>query len=177
MNATDQPDDAEQRPAADDHQTGRTYSAAEISRRVKGRRLEPTDDARNLAEQLLAEVIQQHRDRATADDGRGDPFTRANLRNLANAYRDATRPDPRGDLDRLLDGLAAELDLFDIRALRLAGEAAVAATPRAIKAARDRGMRPGPIAAALGLTQSRVYQVLRALDAEQGEQPTPDGDQ
>ncbi|MEU3102942.1 hypothetical protein [Streptomyces griseoflavus] len=174
MNATDQPDDGEQRADADSYETGRTYSAAEIIRRVKGRHLEPSADARALAEQLLAEVIQQHRDLAAAEDGRRLTFSRANLRSVADAYRDATRPDPRGDLDSLLDDLAAELDLFDIRTLRLAGEAAVAATPRAIKAARDRGMKPGPIAGALGLTPSRVYQVLRALDAQQ---PADDGDQ
>lgn len=92
-----------------------------------------------------------------------DPFTRVKLRRIANGYRGATRPDPRGDLDDLLDGLAAELRLDDFRTLRLAGEAAVAATPRAIKGARDRGMTPPRIADELGLTPSRVYQVLREL--------------
>lgn len=181
MNATDQPDDGEQRADADSYETGRSYSAAEISRRVKGRRprLEPTDDARRLAEQLLAEVIQQETDRAAArsnpdDDGWGDTLSRANLRSIARAYRNASRRKEQGDLDRMLADLADELALTDIRILRLAAEAAVAATPRAIKAAKDRGMKPPEIADELGLTPSRVYQVLRELDAEQ---PPTDGDQ
>jgi hypothetical protein len=152
---------------ADTYQTGRSYTAAEISRRVKSRRrLEPTGDARRLAEQLLAEVIQQETDRATGGD---DLDAYQEVRHLAEQYEYA-RGDAEG-LDYFLDRLADALDLADIRALRLAGEAAVAATPRAIKAAKGRGMTPPRIAAELGLTPSRVYQVLRELDAAE---TTPD---
>ncbi|MGA5354032.1 helix-turn-helix domain-containing protein [Streptomyces thermodiastaticus] len=101
-------------------------------------------DARALAEHVLAEVIRHEREQAAtrAAAGNHTPY----------------------------DQLAAALDLADLRALRVAGEAAAAATPRAIKAARARGMKPPQIAAELGLTPSRVYQVLRELDAADGDQ-------
>jgi hypothetical protein len=102
-----------------------------------------------------------------------DTLSRRNLQIVAGSYR-ATQRHPDGDLDRLLDDYAAEFSLADIRTLRVAGEAVVAATPRAIKAARDRGMKPPAIAEELALTPSRVYQVLRELDAQQ---PPADCDQ
>ncbi|MBP0456238.1 hypothetical protein [Streptomyces montanisoli] len=95
----------------------------------------------------------------------GDTLGRMNLQPLARTYRNAQRSQS-GRLDPLLDKLAADFELADIRTLRLAAEAAVAATPRAIKAARARGMKAPQIADELGLTPSRVYQVLRELDAD-----------
>ncbi|MEU3917098.1 hypothetical protein [Streptomyces sp. NPDC029004] len=105
-----------------------------------------------------------------------DTLSRRNLHNVASVYR-STQNHDRGDLDGLLDDYANEFSLADIRILRVAAEAVAAATPRAIKAARARGMKPPQIADELGLTPSRVYQVLRELDAEQGKQPAADGDQ
>jgi hypothetical protein len=91
------------------------------------------------------------------DEADAQPLDPGYLRWIADEYErnDAT------SRERLLDLLGDDLDLDDIRILRLAGEAAVAATPRAIKAARGRGMEPPQIAAELGLTPSRIYQVLR----------------
>jgi hypothetical protein len=102
-----------------------------------------------------------------------DTLSRRNLHSVADVYRAAQRQ-ADGSLEHLLDDYAAEFSLADIRILRVAGEAVAAATPRAIKAARDRGMKPPAIADELGLTPSRVYQVLRELDAQQ---PPADGDQ
>lgn len=65
-----------------------------------------------------------------------------------------------------LDELAAELTLADVRALRLAGEAAVAATPRVVKDAAERCMKPPQIAAEIGLTERRVQQILREQRAQ-----------
>ncbi|MEV7413074.1 hypothetical protein AB0O04_35170 [Streptomyces althioticus] len=105
-----------------------------------------------------------------------DTLSRKNLHSVANTYR-ATQRHPDGNLEALLDDYAAEFSLADIRILRVAGEAVAAATPRAIKAARDRGIKPPAIADELGLTPSRVYQVLRELDAKEGKKPTARGDQ
>ncbi|MFF5582706.1 helix-turn-helix domain-containing protein [Streptomyces hygroscopicus] len=105
-----------------------------------------------------------------------DTLSRRNLHSVASTYR-STQRHPDGDLDGLLDDYAAEFSLADIRILRVAGEAVAAATPRAIKAARDRGMKPPQIADELGLTPSRVYQVLREHDAKDGKKPAADGDQ
>lgn len=104
-----------------------------------------------------------------------DTLSRRNLHSVASTYR-STQNHPDGDVDGLLDDYAAEFSLADIRILRVAGEAVAAATPRAIKAARDRGMKAPAIADELGLTPSRVYQVLRELDAKDGKKPAR-GDQ
>lgn len=124
----------------------------------------------------VVSLLDDYAGRARTDVPGGDTLSRKNLRSVARTYRN-TQHHEDGDLDALLDDYAAEFDLADIRTLRLAAEAAVAATPRAIKAARDRGMKPPRIADELGLTPSRVYQVLRELDAVQGEQRAADGDQ
>jgi hypothetical protein len=156
-------------------------AAADHNRRRLARHLErgDTPTARLMADML--DLLTQHeREQAAARAANGDtnpydldPFEP--VHDLANYYAEH-RVDP-DKIAEFYDQLADELDLADIRALRLAGEAAVAATPRAIKAHRDRGMKPPKIADLLGLTPSRVYQVLRELDAQQGEQPPADGDQ
>ncbi|MFD8151731.1 hypothetical protein ACFV28_13400 [Streptomyces sp. NPDC059720] len=140
----------------------------------------PATATDRLAADMLALFSKYEREQAAARAARGDtnPYDLDEfepVRDLADYYA-KHRDDPER-LEPFLDQLAADLDLADIRALRLAGEAVVAATSRAIKAARDRGMKPPRIADMLGLTPSRVYQVLRELDAEQGEQPPADGDQ
>ncbi|MFI8850768.1 hypothetical protein ACIGW3_11370 [Streptomyces sp. NPDC053499] len=96
---------------------------------------------------------------AAVEDTQADALSRKYLRFVARTYRN-TQHHEHGR-SNLLDDLAAEFDLVDIRILRLAAEAAVAATPRAIKAARDRGMTPPQIADELALTPSRVYAILR----------------
>ncbi|KAA6215133.1 hypothetical protein CP973_00240 [Streptomyces albofaciens JCM 4342] len=57
--------------------------------------------------------------------------------------------------------LADELSLDDVRTLRLAGEAAQAATPRVIMREANRGKHPRQIADEIGLTESRVYGIIR----------------
>ncbi|WND36936.1 hypothetical protein RI578_22780 [Streptomyces sp. BB1-1-1] len=167
------------RPAVADHNRRTAQRiAAELNRR--GEPVTNTPSARLMADMLdLFNKYERERaaERALAGDTNPydlDPLEQ--VRNIADDYtRHADQPDALADL---LDLLADEvLTLDDIRALRLAGEAAVAATPRAIKAAKDRGMKPPQIAAELGLTPSRVYQVLRELAAEQAEQPSADDQQ
>ncbi|MFF4962991.1 helix-turn-helix domain-containing protein [Streptomyces sp. NPDC001222] len=89
-----------------------------------------------------------------------DTLSRRNLYSVASTYRH-TQHHPDGDVDGLLDDYAKEFSLADIRILRVAAEAVAAATPRAIKAASDRGMKPPQIAAELGVTESYVYRILR----------------
>ncbi|MEV5673498.1 MULTISPECIES: hypothetical protein [Streptomyces] len=88
------------------------------------------------------------------------------VRWVADEY-DQRRDDP-AQLTAFLARLADELTLEDVRALRVAGEAAVAATSRVIGAEKDRGMKADRIAEEVGLTVSRVYQILR--------EQRPDGD-
>lgn len=153
-------------------------AVADHNRRRLARHLErgDTPTARLMADVL--DLLNRHeREQAAARAANGDsnPYDLDPLEpvhDLANYY--AEHRDDEAALAAFYDQLAAELDLADIRALRLAGEAVVAATPRAIKAARDHGMKPPRIADMLGLTPSRVYQVLRELDAQQ---PPADGDQ
>lgn len=159
MNATDQPGDA------DSYQTGRTYSAGEISRRVKRRRRQPTEEARGIAEQLLAEIIQHERDTAARRAAEGDtnPYDLDDLeyvRDLADRY--AKRGTDPERITATLDSLTDELDLADVRALRVAAEAAAEITPRLIRLAADvHGMKAPIIAAELGVTESYVYRILR----------------
>lgn len=64
-------------------------------------------------------------------------------------------------LDDYLGRLADELSLTDVLTLRLAGEVAQAITPRVVKAAHSSGKKGSQIAKEIGLTGSRVYQILR----------------
>jgi hypothetical protein len=98
-----------------------------------------------------------------ADDGRGDPLSRSNLVSVARAHRNASQPQraAEGDLDRLLDDLAAEFNLADVRIIRGVAAALTDAMPRIALAHRERGMSPDEIAAATGLTTSRINQLIR----------------
>jgi hypothetical protein len=141
----------------------------------------PPTAAGRLAADMLALVERFEQERraeiraagSDRDEDDAQPLDPGYLRWIADEY-ERTRDNDAGR-ERLLDLLADELALADIRILRLAAEAAVAATPRAIKAAKGRGMKPAATADELGLTPSRVYQVLRELDAQQREQPPADG--
>ncbi|MGW7197236.1 hypothetical protein [Streptomyces chryseus] len=130
---------------------------------------QPDDAEQRLADAVLAAVEQYQRDRraeqAATDTDHDDPLTRDYLRWMANRHPRYSRKGG-AEFGRFLDQLAADLTLDDVRVIRLAAEAAAAATPRAIRAARARGMEPPQIAAELGLTPSRVYQVLRDQAAE-----------
>ncbi|WP_019547970.1 hypothetical protein [Streptomyces sulphureus] len=116
--------------------------------------------ARHPAEERLTArirtAVEQYAQERGAAPGEGRlDYTRS----LADGYA-AHREEP-GPLAAYLDGLAGELALADVRALRLAGEAAAAVTPRLVEAAADEGVPPPRIAEELGLTPSRVYTLLR----------------
>ncbi|WP_399087997.1 helix-turn-helix domain-containing protein [Streptomyces sp. BBFR2] len=80
---------------------------------------------------------------------------------------DATEDDEDGRA-QLLDRLALDLSLPDLRALRLAAEAAAAVTPRLVVESYDEGtgVKPAQIAADLGVSESYVYRILRAQRAK-----------
>jgi len=174
----DQPEqhhDAESMLAARGFLPADRPGVADHNRRRLMRHLERDHDPKAQLMADMFELITRHEAEQAAERAlRGDtnPYDLDELepvRDIADTYAE-TRDDP-DQLASTLEHLAAELSLADIRALRLAGEAAVAATPRAIKAARDNGMTPPRIAEELGLTPSRVYQVLRDLDAAEQTPP------
>ncbi|MDJ1136230.1 hypothetical protein [Streptomyces iconiensis] len=80
---------------------------------------------------------------------------------LEYVYEIAERYAQRDKRPGYLDQLADELSLDAVRALRLAGEAAQAVTPRVIVEEAARGKTPPRIAEEVGLTTSRVYGILR----------------
>jgi hypothetical protein len=96
------------------------------------------------------------------DDGWGDTLSRSNLVSVARAHRNATQPHraKEGDLDRLLDDLADEFDLADVRIIRGVAAALADAMPRIAHKARER-MSPDEIAQKTGYTASRIAQFIR----------------
>jgi transcriptional regulator with XRE-family HTH domain len=98
------------------------------------------------------------------DDGWGDTLSRSNLVSVARAHRNATQPHraKEGDLDRLLDDLADEFELADVRIIRGVAAALADAMPRiAHKAREQQGMSPDEIARKTGYTASRIAQFIR----------------
>ncbi|MFC3347756.1 hypothetical protein ACFOOM_10015 [Streptomyces echinoruber] len=94
------------------------------------------------------------------DDEWGHTLSRSNLISVARAHRNATRRAEQGDLDRLLDDLADEFDLTDVRIVRGVAAALADAMPRIAYKARER-MSPDEIAQQTGYTTSRVAQFIR----------------
>ncbi|MDK0520373.1 hypothetical protein [Streptomyces sp. ML-6] len=117
-----------------------------------------------LREQLSAafeQFEQEHRAEIIArsgnpDDDR-DPFETVHA--IADNW--ATTTDDPDSREQLLDHLTDMLDTSEVRALRLAAEAATAITPRLIYADADHGISPATTADDLGLTESYVYRILR----------------
>ncbi|MEU0719062.1 hypothetical protein ABZ498_18025 [Streptomyces lavendulocolor] len=155
----------------------RTYTSGEILRTMKGPRprMEPTPAARQFFDAMLSEFERFEQARraeiiaagGTAedadDDGWGDTFSRDNLRSIARAHRNATQPHraKEGDLDRLLDDLANEFDLYDVRIIRGVAAALADAMPRIAHKHREQGMSPDEIARKTGYTASRIAQFIR----------------
>ncbi|MFF7295324.1 hypothetical protein [Streptomyces sp. NPDC008265] len=94
-------------------------------------------------------------------EGWGDTLSRENLRSVARAHRSATHREELGDLERLLDDLANEFTLADVRIIRMVAAALTDAMPRMAHKAREEGMTPDQIAQESGYTSSRITQFVR----------------
>ncbi|MCX5161885.1 hypothetical protein OOK39_21860 [Streptomyces sp. NBC_00264] len=140
---------------------------ADHNRRAAARSLDPTEGTVGRFQRQMIELMNtyERERRAEIIAAGGDPDEDRDpleaVRDIAAGYN----ADAADTLDDYLDRLADELTLDDVRALRVAGEAAVAATPRVIWAEADRGMKAPRIADEVGLTVSRVYQILRERPA------------
>ncbi|MFL0393931.1 MULTISPECIES: hypothetical protein [Streptomyces] len=137
-------------------------ATADHNRRRAAQHLSAEPPAEKLRRQMLAIMEEYERKTIAARALAGDPNpTDADpleyVKDIAAAYS----ADAADALDDYLDRLADKLTLDDVRALRLAGEAAQAVTPRVVKAEADRGKKVPRIADEIGLTESRIYQILR----------------
>lgn len=124
---------------------------------------------RSFTEDLLgfiAEYEQRRREEIIAAGGDPDkdrdPFE--TVRAIADQWA-TTEADDEGRA-ALLDDLADRLDTTEVRALRLAAEAAAAITPRLIYADADHGVKAADTAADLGVSESYVYRILRTRPAK-----------
>lgn len=95
----------------------------------------------------------------SAPDARA-PLTRDYLVHIARAHHNATRTGGAA-LDGLLDQIAHDLDLNDVRIMRGASAAITEAMPRIALTARENGKSPDEIARATGYTTSRIAQYIR----------------
>lgn len=169
----------EQPPHDDDQAAAKGWTSGEITRTVRAASTEPT-----LAEfrEYLLDAVRQAPEfqagimRAVVDlvDGYtanragttpDDPDALATLSRdylvyLARAHRNATRTGGAA-LDGLLDQIALDLDVYDVRIMRGAWAAITDAMPRIALAARQNGKSPDEIAQATGYTSSRIAQFIR----------------
>ncbi|MFF2922741.1 hypothetical protein ACFVTP_10110 [Streptomyces celluloflavus] len=115
---------------------------------------------------IMAEYEQRRRQEIIAAGGDPDedrdPFE--TVRAIADQW--ATTEADNAGRAALLDDLADRLDTTEVRALRLAAEAAAAITPRLIYADADHGVKAADTAADLGVSESYVYRILRARPAK-----------
>jgi len=161
----------DQQPGPEEEQ-GRTWTPGQISRAVRKspRGLEQTAAGRQFAQQIQtivsefetarrAEIIAAGGD---PDEDR-DPFEY--VRAIADEWADTADDSERRAA--LLDRLAVDLDTSEVRALRLAAEAAAAITPRLIYADADAGVSVADTAADLGVGESYVYRILRQRPTDQ----------
>jgi hypothetical protein len=96
---------------------------------------------------------------AAPTDDQDDPLSRNYLRWLAKQVERA-RSGVR-DLDQTVALVAEEFSLLDARILRTAAEVITAATPDLVMKHFGAGMPPPAIAKELGLTDSRIYGIIR----------------
>ncbi|MGW0756144.1 hypothetical protein ACWD1Y_06585 [Streptomyces sp. NPDC002814] len=168
----------EQQPGPDEEQR-EAWTPGNIRRAMgKSGRLEPTPALRRFTEQFLN--ITEEYERARRADiiaAGGDPDEDRDqleyVRWIADQWTDS-----EDNADRraaLLDRVYNELTLDDVRALRLAAQAAAAVTPRIIYWEADRGRKPADIAAELSVKESYVYRILRERPA--GDAPPAETDQ
>ncbi|MGW5673953.1 hypothetical protein ACWEV4_02480 [Streptomyces sp. NPDC003860] len=178
---------AGQQAAVEGMATAKGWTSVEISRLTHGaaesgtfaqiadelnRRGVPTTATSRLVGQVVALFDEFEREvRAEVAAVGGDPdnpgwddaLSRSNLVSVARAHRNATqaRHAQRGDLDRLLDDLADEFDLADVRIVRGVAAALADAMPRIAYKARERSMSADEIARQSGYTSSRIAQFIR----------------
>ncbi|PJN40497.1 hypothetical protein CG747_12560 [Streptomyces sp. CB02959] len=137
---------------------------AKHNRRATARQgLQPTPATQRFTEAMLAIFNEfEHNRRAEIIAAGGDPADDRDpleyVRVIAEQYERHQDPQER---QAFINSVADDLDLDDVRALRVAGEAAVAATPELIMRNVGRGMKPPQIAEEIGLTPSRVYDLIR----------------
>ncbi|MFJ9892705.1 hypothetical protein ACIQPR_05165 [Streptomyces sp. NPDC091280] len=151
--------------AAEGMEEVRSWTPGDLRRAMKKPGpLEPTPALRRYTAQFLALTAQFEQDRrAEIAAAGGDPDEDRNPFEYVHAIADEWA-DSEKDPDRraaLLDDLADRLDTSEVRALRLAAEAAAAITPRLIYADADQGVSPAITADDLGMTESYVYRILR----------------
>lgn len=128
---------------------------------------QPTSPEEQLRAGIFAAVEEYERARRAANANHDqNPLDLDYVRWIADNYGASREGGGAEELTAFLDDLANELDLDEVRILRMAGEAAVAVTPRVIGGAADRGMKPPRIADEIGLTPSRVYGILREQRAK-----------
>ncbi|MFH9430251.1 helix-turn-helix domain-containing protein [Streptomyces sp. NPDC017615] len=127
-------------------------------------RLEATTALKTLYVQMLAEIENSEAERrAAVIAAGGDPDEDRDPLEFVHAIADEWAASD-ADAERraeLLDNLADRLDTREVRALRLAAEAAKAITPRLIAYDAAHGVSPAQIAEDLGVTESYVYRMLR----------------
>lgn len=128
---------------------------------------QPTSPEEQLRAGIFVAVEEYERARRAVDANHDHnaPLDLDYVRWIADNYG-ASREEGAEELTSFLEDLANELGLDEVRILRMAGEAAVAVTPRVIEGAADRGMKPPRIADEVGLTPSRVYGILREQRAK-----------
>lgn len=152
MNTNDNPT-----PSPDENEPGaQPISPVEISRRTRQAR--PAFE--QFRDQLFGVLEEYERQRVAERALAGDPNP-TDADPLEYVYEIAERYAPREGRPGYLAQLADELTLDDVRALRLAGEAAKAATPLVVMAEVARGKEAPQIAGEVGLTASRVYAIIR----------------
>ncbi|MEU8950912.1 helix-turn-helix domain-containing protein [Streptomyces sp. NPDC048489] len=129
-------------------------------------RASPADKLRTRLIAALTDFDHERRAEILAAGGNpdetGDPFE--TVRAIADNWA-ASTDDPAART-ALLDDLAGRLDNGTVRALRLAGEAAAAVTPRLIYMHADTGFSTAVIASDFGVSESYVYRILRKRSAE-----------
>ncbi|OII60873.1 hypothetical protein BJP40_08405 [Streptomyces sp. CC53] len=96
-----------------------------------------------------------------------DPYS--DILDLAVQFEHARENEDPTVLERFLDDLAGDLDLADVRSLRMAAVAAAEAMGRIALAAREKGMSPDRIAAESGYTASRIAQFIREEKQRRGD--------
>lgn len=154
---------------SDEQQPASEGALAEHNRRAMARqRLEPRPAAERFKEQMLTLMNEFERDRRAEiiaaggdpDEDR-DPFEYTRL--IADRWAETERdPERRA---ALVDELARDLALDEIRAIRLMAEAAAAVTPRLIYEDIDEGMSVAQVADDLGVSEGYVYRILRQRPA------------